>query len=150
MSYTYKGFNGYAPLAAYLGEEGWCLACELRPGSQHGQKEFIYFAERVVARAKQLTPLRLLVRLDSGHDAPCGRKRAPPRSEILTPLPGISELRSRLRQARARLTPPLPGCRRRGSRAPRSAKRARFSLLARQISPRPPTRPVSDRNHRSR
>ena len=69
VSYTYKGFNGYAPLAAYLGEEGWCLACELRPGSQHGQKEFIYFAERVVARAKQLTPLRLLVRLDSGHDA---------------------------------------------------------------------------------
>ena len=69
VSYTYKGFDGYAPLAAYLGEEGWCLACELRPGSQHGQKEFIYFAERVVARAKQLTPLLLLVRLDSGHDA---------------------------------------------------------------------------------
>ncbi len=69
VSYTYKGFNGYAPLAAYLGEEGWCLACELRPGSQHGQKEFIYFAERVVARAKSLTPLALLVRLDSGHDA---------------------------------------------------------------------------------
>jgi hypothetical protein len=69
VSYTYKGFNGYAPLAAYLGEEGWCIACELRPGSQHGQREFIYFAERVVARAKQLTPLSLLVRLDSGHDA---------------------------------------------------------------------------------
>ena len=31
VSYTYKGFDGYAPLAAYLGEEGWCLACELRP-----------------------------------------------------------------------------------------------------------------------
>ena len=29
VSYTYKGFNGYAPLAAYLGEEGWCLACEI-------------------------------------------------------------------------------------------------------------------------
>src|SRR5665811_1828273 len=23
VSYTYKGFNGYAPLAAYLGQEGW-------------------------------------------------------------------------------------------------------------------------------
>lgn len=69
VSYTYKGFDGYAPLAAYLGEEGWCLACELRPGSQHGQKEFIYFAERVVARAKSLTPFILLVRLDGGHDA---------------------------------------------------------------------------------
>jgi hypothetical protein len=69
VSYTYKGFNGYAPLAAYLGEEGWCLACELRPGSQHGQKEFIYFLERVVPRAKKLTRHRLLARLDSGHDA---------------------------------------------------------------------------------
>ena len=69
VSYTYKGFNGYAPLAAYLGEEGWCLACELRPGSQNGQKEFIYFLERVVPRARTLTRHRLLARLDSGHDA---------------------------------------------------------------------------------
>ena len=69
VSYTYKGFNGYAPLAAYLGQEGWCLACELRPGSQHGQMEFIHFLERVVPRAKRLTKHRLLCRLDSGHDA---------------------------------------------------------------------------------
>jgi hypothetical protein len=69
VSYTYKGFNGYAPLAAYLGEEGWCIACELRPGSQNGQKEFIHVLERVVARARQLTTHRLLSRLDSGHDA---------------------------------------------------------------------------------
>jgi hypothetical protein len=69
VSYTYKGFDGYAPLAAYLGEEGWCLASELRPGSQHGQKEFIYFLERVVPRAKRLTRHRLLARLDGGHDA---------------------------------------------------------------------------------
>ena len=69
VGYTYKGFDGYAPLAAYLGEEGWCLACELRPGSQHGQKEFIDFLERVVPRAKRLTPHRLLARIDSGHDS---------------------------------------------------------------------------------
>ena len=69
VGYTYKGFDGYAPLAAYLGEEGWCLACELRPGSQHGQKEFVYFLERVVPRARRLTRHRLLARLDSGHDA---------------------------------------------------------------------------------
>ena len=73
VSYTYKGFDGYAPLAAYLGEEGWCLACELRPGSQHGQKEFIYFLERVVPRAKGLSSHRLLARLDSGHDAVVNR-----------------------------------------------------------------------------
>lgn len=69
VSYTYKGFNGYAPLAAYLGQEGWCLACELRPGSQHGQSEFIHYLERVIPRAKRLTPHRLLARLDSGQDA---------------------------------------------------------------------------------
>jgi len=69
VGYTYKGFDGYAPLAAYLGQEGWCLACELRPGSQHGQNEFTYFLERVVPRARELTHHRLLCRLDSGHDA---------------------------------------------------------------------------------
>jgi len=52
VSYTYKGFNGYALLAAYLGEEVWCLACELRPDLQNGQKEFIYFLERIVPRAR--------------------------------------------------------------------------------------------------
>jgi len=69
VSYTYKGHDGYAPLAAYLGQEGWCLACELREGSQHGQKEFGHFLERVIPRSRRLTPHRLLVRLDSAHDA---------------------------------------------------------------------------------
>ena len=69
VSWTYKGFDGYAPIAAYLGAEGWCLACELRPGSQHSQSEFIHFLERVVPRARALTKLTLLVRLDGAHDA---------------------------------------------------------------------------------
>jgi hypothetical protein len=42
LPYTYKGYDGYAPIAAYVGNEGWCLSCELRPGSQHAQKEFGY------------------------------------------------------------------------------------------------------------
>jgi len=69
VGYTYKGHDGYAPLAAYLGQEGWCLACELREGSQHSQKEFVHFLERVVPRAQRLTSHRLLARLDSAHDA---------------------------------------------------------------------------------
>lgn len=69
VSRTYKGHDGYAPLAAYLGEEGWCLACELREGKQHGQKEFIHTLERVIPRARSLSSLPLLMRLDSGHDA---------------------------------------------------------------------------------
>ena len=69
VGWTYKGHDGYAPIAAYLGQEGWCLACELREGSQHGQKEFIHVLERVIPRAQELTASPLLVRLDSGHDA---------------------------------------------------------------------------------
>lgn len=69
VSRTYKGHDGYAPLAVYLGEEGWSLGCELREGKQHGQKEFIYTLERILPRARLLTSSALLMRLDSGHDA---------------------------------------------------------------------------------
>jgi len=37
VSYTYKGMDGYAPNLAYLGQEGYMINCELRPGSQHCQ-----------------------------------------------------------------------------------------------------------------
>jgi hypothetical protein len=69
VSRTYKGFDGYAPIAAYLGNEGWCLGNELREGKQHCQYEFQYTLERVIPAALRLTDARLLVRLDSGHDA---------------------------------------------------------------------------------
>lgn len=69
VGFTYKKFDGYAPIAAYLGLEGWCLEVELRPGSQHSQEGFIPFIRRAIARARMLTSKKLLVRLDSGHDA---------------------------------------------------------------------------------
>jgi hypothetical protein len=69
VSRTYKGFDGYAPIAVYLGNEGWCLACELREGKQHCQKEFLYTLERAIPNARRLTEAPLLVRLDGGHDA---------------------------------------------------------------------------------
>ena len=69
VSRTYHGYDGYAPIAAYLGNEGWCLACELREGRQHSQKEFGYVLKRVIPRARKLTDLPLLLRLDSAHDA---------------------------------------------------------------------------------
>jgi hypothetical protein len=69
VSRTYKGHDGYAPIAAYLGLEGWCLEVELRPGSQHSQEGFIPFMKRVLGKARVLTRKKLLVRLDSGHDA---------------------------------------------------------------------------------
>jgi len=69
VSRTYKGEDGYAPIAAYLGREGWCLELELREGKQHSQCGFIPFIERVLAKARTLTSQKLLVRLDSAHDA---------------------------------------------------------------------------------
>jgi hypothetical protein len=69
VSRIYNGEDGYAPIAAYLGREGWCLELDLREGKQHSQCEFIPFLERVLKKARTLTSRRLLVRLDSAHDA---------------------------------------------------------------------------------
>jgi len=69
VSRIYNGEDGYAPIGAYLGAEGWCLELELREGKQHSQCEFIPFLNRVVEKARGLTSRKLLVRLDSAHDA---------------------------------------------------------------------------------
>lgn len=69
IGYTYHGYHGYAPIAAYLGEEGWCLNLEFREGSQHSQNNFIPFLQESLARAGVLTKRPLLLRLDSAHDA---------------------------------------------------------------------------------
>ena len=69
VSRTYKNYDGYAPMAAYLGMEGWCLEVELRPGHQHSQNGFVDFLNRVIAGAQELTKQPLLVRADAGNDA---------------------------------------------------------------------------------
>ena len=70
VSRTYKGFDGYGAMMAYLGEEGYCVGAELHVGSDHGQKDFGYFLERVLPRVRRLAGERpVLARLDSGHDA---------------------------------------------------------------------------------
>ena len=69
VSRIYNGRDGYAPMAAYLGMEGWCLEFEFREGSQHGQEGFIPFIKRVIEKARTLTSRKLLARLDSAHDA---------------------------------------------------------------------------------
>ncbi|NVD37121.1 IS1380 family transposase, partial [Marinobacter lutaoensis] len=57
----------------YLGQEGWCLGCELRPGSQHANKGFLDTLKRVLPRARSLTDKPILLRLDSAHDARANR-----------------------------------------------------------------------------
>lgn len=69
VSRTYKGFDGYAPIMAYLGREGYLVDVELRPGKQHCQKETPAFLRETLRLARQLTAAPLLVRLDSGNDA---------------------------------------------------------------------------------
>ncbi|PWV83105.1 DDE family transposase [Halomonas sp. A11-A] len=69
VSRTYQKVDGYTPIAAYLGNEGWCLGLELRPGKQHTMKESNAFLERVLPRAQGLTEQPLLLREDSGFDS---------------------------------------------------------------------------------
>ncbi len=69
VSFTYKKMDGYAPMAAYLGQEGYCLELELREGKQHCQKGTPAFLRRNLQRACQLTDKPILLRLDGGNDA---------------------------------------------------------------------------------
>lgn len=67
---TYRGVDGYAPIYAYLGEEGYACNAELREGSCHSQCEGTqYFLRDTIRLAKQVTEGKLLVRMDSGNDA---------------------------------------------------------------------------------
>lgn len=70
VSRTYKGHDGYAPIFSYIGSEGYMLGCELRPGSQHCQKNTPKYLEKTLTNINELdliTPI--LLRLDSGNDA---------------------------------------------------------------------------------
>jgi hypothetical protein len=69
VSRTYKGVDGYAPIFAYLGQEGYQVNVELREGSQHSQKETPSFLRESIRYAKMITDKRILVRLDAGNDS---------------------------------------------------------------------------------
>jgi hypothetical protein len=70
VSRTYKGCDGYAPIFAYLGNEGYCINVQLRPGKDHCQNGTPEFLAQTIDYAQQVqsgTPL--LVRMDSGNDS---------------------------------------------------------------------------------
>jgi len=69
VSRTYAGVDGYAPIGAYLGEEGWCVGLELREGRAHSAHEAEYALERALGRAARLSEAPVLVRMDAGFDA---------------------------------------------------------------------------------
>ena len=69
VSRTYKGFDGYAPIMAYIGDEGFLVNTELREGKQHSQKGTPDFLRETLRLAHQMTDQQLLIRMDSGNDA---------------------------------------------------------------------------------
>ena len=70
VSKTYMGTDGYAPIFAYLGAEGYMLDCELRPGSQHCQNGTPAFLASMIPRLDTLDLGHpLLFRLDGGNDS---------------------------------------------------------------------------------
>lgn len=73
VSWTYKNHDGYAPIFAYLGTHGYMINCELRPGSQHSNKNALEFIRQTLDMLEQLgiDLSKILVRLDSAHD--CGK-----------------------------------------------------------------------------
>ena len=70
VSRTYQGFDGYQPIMAYVGKEGYMLDCELRLGSQHCQKGTPAFIGGLMEQLEKIRAgRRFLFRLDSGNDA---------------------------------------------------------------------------------
>ena len=53
VSRTYKGFDGYAPIMAYIGDEGFLVNTELREGKQHSQKGTPDFLRETLRLAHQ-------------------------------------------------------------------------------------------------
>ena len=69
VSRTYKVCDGYAPMMAYIGTEGYAINFELREGKQHCQKGTVEFLQETIELCKKLTDQPLLIRLDSGNDS---------------------------------------------------------------------------------
>ena len=69
VSRTYKGYDGYAPIMAYIGTEGYLANAELRYGKQHCQKDTPEFLCETLSQCHKLTESPLLIRMDSGNDA---------------------------------------------------------------------------------
>lgn len=70
VSFTYKKHDGYSPMLAYIGKEGYLLDCELREGKQHCQKGTPEFIQENLKRIHRLGLAdKVVFRLDSGNDA---------------------------------------------------------------------------------
>ena len=48
VSRTYKNFDGYAPIFAYIGTKGYCCNTEPREGKQHCQSVTLEFLAETI------------------------------------------------------------------------------------------------------
>ncbi len=69
VAWTYKKFEGYAPIMAYIGTEGYLANTQLRAGDQHCQNGTPDFLRQTLTLCREMTAAPLLVRMDSGNDA---------------------------------------------------------------------------------
>ena len=70
VSLTYKKFEGYSPLMVYIGQEGYWLDLDFRPGSAHSQcKGTVAFLSNMLESLAELGYSKYLFRADSGHDS---------------------------------------------------------------------------------
>ena len=70
VSFTYKKHDGFAPIFAYIGTQGYMLDHELRPGSQNCQNQTAEFIAGCMRTVDQLgLSGQTLLRMDSGNDA---------------------------------------------------------------------------------
>ena len=69
VSRTYKGVDGYAPIFAFLGEEGYGINVQLREGKEHSQNQTPDFLRKSIQNSRRVTEAKLLVRMDSGFDS---------------------------------------------------------------------------------
>lgn len=71
VSRTYQGVDGYTPIAAYLGNEGWNIGLELRRGSDHSSNNAEPFFEKTFRNTERLLAGKepVLLRVDSGFDS---------------------------------------------------------------------------------
>ena len=69
VSRRYKEIDGYAPIFAYLGREGYQVNVECREESQHSRKDTPAFLMESIRYAKMITDKGILVHLDAGSDS---------------------------------------------------------------------------------
>lgn len=69
VSRTYKGFDGDAPIMAYIGTEGFLVNAELCEGKQHCQQGTPEFLKEILRLSHKMAKKQLLIGMDSGNDA---------------------------------------------------------------------------------